>query len=545
MDIPKSWIIFSINRAVAENTEKRKPGNRRHNLEEFYMVLTFEDFPKNTRVQADVAIIGSGCGGAVMAYHLSKAGYDVVIAEEGSYYTPQEYGKMPPPEALHKLYRDNGGTLAIGSSKSPGIAIQQGRAVGGSSIINGGVCFRTPPFVIDHWRNKLGLTAFSHDELNRAFEEVEHHIHVRKMPKDLNNPAIKKLAKAAKKQGYEGGQIKRNVKDCDGCCKCVFGCPHQAKQDVLLTYLKKAQKHGLRIFANLKIHKIHKKRDIATGISGTVHHPLSGRKLAHVRIDAKLVIVAASALYTPYLLAKSGIGKASRELGKNLTLHPAARVYAIFKDRVEGWKGAFQSYAIDEFRKEGNHLINVFVPLNMMAATLPGAGIRGYKILEEFPRLGLFGSMVSDSSRGRVFGTPWGPIIYYDMNDQDKEKFIRGIKLAGNLWFDAGAQKLYLPFFHHSEIKSRDELNKISVNTVSPKFWEVTSAHPMGTCKIGNDPKTSVLDPYHRVHQFKNLYVTDSSSVPSSVAVNPQITIMGMATRAAWYLLENPVWKKI
>ena len=509
------------------------------------MIQTYADFKDNLKLKTDVVIIGSGCGGAVLAHKMAKEGYEVIIAEEGSYYTPGEYGNMSPPDVAKWLYRDNGGTLAFGNSKSPGIAIQQGKAVGGSSIINGGVCFRTPEFVIDYWRNELGLTEFTHQEMNAAFNEVEKINHIVTMPASLNNASIKKIIKAAEKNGYSGGQIKRNVKDCDGANKCAFGCPHGAKQDVFLTYLTTARKNGAKIIANCKVSRIHFKRDIATGISGDIIHPLSNRKIAKVEISAKLVILAASALFSPYILQKSGLAKASKQLGRNLSLHPASRVYGIFSEKVESWKGAFQTYAIDEFRKESNHLINVFVPLNMMAATLPGAGRRGYQILNEFPNLGLFGSMLSDTSRGRVIGTPFGPIIYYSMNDKDKEKYIKGLKIAGNLWFDAGAKKLYLPFFEKAEIKSREELNRVTVNTVHPKYWEITSAHPMGTCRIGHDPKTSVLNPFHKVHQLKNLYVTDSSAVPSSVAVNPQVTIMAMATRAAWHILENPDWKNL
>ena len=113
------------------------------------------------------------------------------------------------------------------------------------------------------------------------------------------------------------------------------------------------------------------------------------------------------------------------------------------------------------------------------------------------------------------------------------------------MMFEAGARKVYLPFFIDAEFNSPDELEVLDPNSVKGKNLEVTSAHPMGTCKIGHDPKTSVLDPWHRMHELKNLYVTDSSAVPSSVAVNPQVTIMGLATRAAWYIAEQTNWKNL
>ena len=490
-------------------------------------------------------MVGSGCGGAVLADKLSSAGHEVVVCEEGPYYTVKDYGVMAPHESFRKLYRDYGGTVAVSTSNSPSIAIQQGKVVGGSSVVNGGVCFRTPDFIIDYWRNDLGLKEFTHEELGAAFDDVEKINHIVPMKQVLNNNGVKKLIKVARKNKYEGGQIKRNVKDCYGCNKCVMGCPHDAKQSVLVTYLQSALAKGALILADCKVTKIHSQGDIATGISGYIAHPVSKRKLFKVRIKAKLVIVAASALFSPYLLQKSGLAKASKQLGKNLSLHPASRVYGIFNEKVESWRGAFQTYAIDEFRKEHLHLINLMLPPNMLAATLPGVGRKGYRVMSEMPYLGLFGVMLSDESRGKVIGTRMGPVVMYNMNEKDQQTFLKGFKIAGRMFFEAGARKIYLPFLVDPEINSVDELNRLTMSELSPKTWEVTSAHPMGTCRIGHDPKTSVLDPYHRVHQLKNLYVTDSSAVPSSVAVNPQVTIMGMATRAAWHIIEKKDWQKI
>lgn len=475
----------------------------------------------------DFIIVGSGCGGAVMASKLAQAGYEVMVVEEGKHHKPEQYTQYSPAESFKKLYRDYGGTMAFTFGNAPTIAIQQGKAVGGSSLINGGVCFRTPDHVMDHWIDDLHLFEFSHEEMNSCTDEVEKTIGVKKTSKSLNSPIVKLIDKAAKKNGWNGHQIDRNMKDCDGGGRCIMACPIDTKQTVLHNYLKTAINHDTIILDNFRVTSLIRDQGRVSGIIG--------RRYGEIKVKLKArkgIIVAANALNTPKLISTV---TSNKQLGKNLSLHPALRMYGVFPQKIEGWKGAFQSYSIDTFRKEGIHLITANMTPSLMLGTLPGFGHKGYDITDELPYMGVFGLMISDKTRGKVGKR----LVTYTMNKEDKETTLKGLKILGNLFFDAGATKVYLPRFSKATIRNRGELEALNMRNMMWQQLEVASQHPMGTCKIGKSPGTGVLDPYHKVYGIDNLWVVDSSSVPSSIGVNPQITIMAMATRAANHILEK------
>jgi choline dehydrogenase-like flavoprotein len=100
---------------------------------------------------ADVVVVGSGSGGAVVAAHLAEAGQRVVVLEEGPHVPWERYGRMRPSESMRHLWRDAGLTIAVGLGDTPMINVMMGECVGGSSVLTGGVCFRTPGSVHREW----------------------------------------------------------------------------------------------------------------------------------------------------------------------------------------------------------------------------------------------------------------------------------------------------------------------------------------------------------------------------------------------------------
>ncbi|RME83808.1 MAG: FAD-binding protein, partial [Planctomycetota bacterium] len=307
------------------------------------MIFEGKDFQDKVKLKGDVLVIGSGCGGAVVAKELAEAGFEVIVFEEGGYYRPKEYYQFSPSQALRFMYRDYGGVPAVGLGDTPLILIQAGRCVGGSSVVNGGVCFRTPDYVIERWRKELGLESFDLKRMESIFERVEQEISVQPVPEHLLNKGVLKLREAAKKKGYSGHIIQRNVEGCEGCCRCIFCCPKDHKKSVLITYLEKAQNHGCRIYADFRVDKIKIKRGKACGIKGRILDRKTRRPVSSFEAEGKVVVLAAGGLASPIVLINNGIHRKLKAVGRNLTLHPGARVYGIFDEPILGWKGAFQS----------------------------------------------------------------------------------------------------------------------------------------------------------------------------------------------------------
>jgi choline dehydrogenase-like flavoprotein len=266
----------------------------------------------------------------------------------------------------------------------------------------------------------------------------------------------------------------------------------------------------------------------ARGVRGTLGGP-SGRRF-HVKASA--VVVAGGALMTPLLLARGGVVK-HPWLGKNLSIHPATKVMAVFDEDIDMSRGIPQGYAIDSFAEEGIVFEGASTPLDVTALAVPWVGARFMELMEAYRNVATFGFMVKDTSRGTVRAGPGGtPLITYNLNDEDTRKMKRAIAILCEVYLAAGAKRV-LPFLAGTEeVRTSGDVERLRETSVSASQIEVTAFHPLGTCRVGADPETSVLGPDHEVNGVERLYVADGSAVPTALGVNPQMTIMAMALRA-------------
>jgi hypothetical protein len=253
-----------------------------------------------------------------------------------------------------------------------------------------------------------------------------------------------------------------------------------------------------------------------------------------LRVRAHAVVVAAGTLLTPLLLRRSGACLTSGMLGKNLSIHPASKVLALFDEQVDQWKGIPQGYAIDQFAEEGLMFEGGSLPFDITAIALPWTGPRFTELMERYRYLANFGFMIQDESRGEVRqGIGRSPLVLYNLNRADVAKMQRGFEILCEVYQAAGARRV-LPFVTGSdEVTTKEDLARLRSRRLKAGDFDVAAFHPLGTCRIGVDPRTSCLGPDHEAHDVAGLYVCDGSAVPSSLGVNPQMTIMAMALRAA------------
>ncbi|GIX40688.1 MAG: oxidoreductase [Leptospiraceae bacterium] len=489
---------------------------------------------KKVTLESEVVIIGSGAGGSVAAYELSKSGLKVIVIEEGKKYSGPDF-QRDCWEAVKKTYRDLGMFTTIGS---PPIPIPLGKTLGGTTMINSGTCFRTPPEIIQKWNTEYKLN-IKYNELIKHFESIEKMIYVQEVPEELMGSNNILFKKGAKKIGLNGFPLKRNAKNCKGAGLCVFGCPNNAKQSVNLNYLPESSKNGAIIITSLKAEKIIVKNNICQGIECKAIDE-EKNNFHKITIYAKIIIIACGAIYTPYLLLKNKLCNSSGQVGKNLRIHPAAKILALFKDKINSWSGVPQAYCVDSYSKEGIIFEGFFLPPSFLSIALPTFGYKLKELMKYYSNLAGFGVMVSDTSTGRIYSIGNKPIIYYKLNEEDKLKFIKGIKIAAKVYFSVGALKVYLPIHNTKyELENEDELDHINWNTISPSDLELIAFHPMGTCRMGNDPKKSVVNEYLETHDIKNLFITDASIFPTSLGVNPQVSIMAFSRRTSHYIINN------
>ncbi len=470
-------------------------------------------------IDVDFCIVGAGAGGAVAAAELAEGGASVIVLEQGARHDPDHFTARPP-EMLARLYRDAGQMTTIGS---PPILLPLGRGVGGTTLVNSGTCFRTPPHVLEHWHSEYGLQ-LDEAAMDACFERVERSLSVSEVTPELAGRNAAVARRGAERLGWSHGYLRRNARGCVGSGVCVFGCPTSAKQHTGITYMPRAERAGARIVTDADVREL---LCDGTRVRGVVARLGDGSRL---EVRATEVVLACGAIHTPLLLARNRIPDASGQRGRNLSLHPATAAFALMDEQVDMARGVPQSFYVDEFAADGVMLETVAGPPAYAAMSLPLRGEQHARAMASYPRLAQLGLMVSDSSRGRVQSLGERPLIRYSLDDVDLARIRVGLARIEQLFRAAGASEVYLPLppgVVPSAARARD--------------LRLMAFHPLGTARADARPTHGVTDGELAVHGLRGLRIADGSVVPSALGVNPQLTIMALATRLAFHMLGRPV----
>jgi choline dehydrogenase-like flavoprotein len=475
------------------------------------------EWPARTAV--DAVVIGSGAGGAMAARTLARAGMSVVVLEEGRRYTAAEFRTRPPLDRFLELYRDGGSSVALGR---PPVLLPSGRGVGGTTLVNCGTSYRTPPKVLRRW----AAEGIATNRLDGLLDEVERTLNVRRQPLDVIGRNGLLVLEGARRLGWRAAPLRRNAPGCDGCCQCVVGCPDNAKNGVHLNALPQACSAGARIVTHARAERILVEHGRAGGVRAI--RP-DGEAL---EILAPLVVVAAGATQTPPLLRRSGLGRHPR-LGRGLAVHPATSLAGRFDEPVVSWNGVLQSVGVEELHDEGILIEATASPPGMSSFVLPGVGRTLRDRLEDADHLAVIGAMVADEPSGRVHGRR-RPILRYDLADADAAKLKKAMVAMGRILFAAGATEVLTGLARSPLARTQEELTAI-VADVSMAETHLAGFHPTGTARMGADAERAPVDTSGRLRGVDGVYVADASVLPTCPEVNPQLTIMAMAL----YVAEN------
>ncbi len=485
---------------------------------------------------ADVCIIGSGAGGGALAAELAEAGIEVLILEEGGYYTSKDFS-MDFGKAIPMLYRDAGTSVIMGS---PNIIFSEGRCVGGSTVINGGMCWRTPHKVLRRWQFEHGLNDLTPEEMAPFLDKVEERINVAPQSPESLGKGDMLFHKAATKLGYWIRRNRRNQKDCTGEGVCVFGCPTDKKQSVLITYIPRAIDNGARLYADTKAVRVKARDGRATEVIAHVLDRDTMKKRYNLTVKAKVIVLSCGALQTPALLLGSKLGNSFGQVGKNFLCHPNVKAVGIFDEEIRYWAGVHQGHQIHEFLDEGILMAIGGVHPGLTALSFPQYGRKSLELMELWNHMLVTGALIDDTTTGRVRRAPWGDALpFYQVDHVEYGRMLRASALLSEVLFTAGARKVLLPFSSLQEINSMDEIRKIYDIKIKPSEIEVLTVHAFGTTRMGANPRRSVVDQWGECHDTSRLFVVDSGIIPTSLGVNPQETIMALATRIGQHIIEN------
>ncbi|HEY1691319.1 MAG TPA: GMC family oxidoreductase [Polyangiaceae bacterium] len=480
---------------------------------------------------ADFVVVGSGAAGATAAVVLAEAGHDVLVLEEGPEVRDEDRG-LGSHEAFMRLFRDRGTQVAMGRSVIP---MLQGRCVGGTTVVNGAIVWRLPEDAYARSFGAIGARdAVPLAELHARMDRIERDLSVAPAPDRLLGGNGHRMKEGAARLGWRAHAIRRNVLDCQGSGRCLEACPTKRKQSMERTYLPRAARAGARILAD------HEVRTVDT--SGGRAVAVTGRKSdgSPFRVAARGgVILAASAIQTPCILHRSGVGPRAH-VGAHFRAHPGTAVAGVYRDPVRIWEGATQSFEVDEFRGDGFKMEVVGLPVELAGVRLPGLGAGFQRSIADFPNMAVWGVQVRAEAEGTVSPAGDRARIAYTPSARDMAIFRAGVRRLAELHFAAGAVRVY-PGVHGGPdvLTSPDELSRLDALSLDPRDWSLISSHLFSTCRMGRTADEGVAGYDGAVHGVRGAWVLDASLLPTNLGVNPQHTIMALAMLLAERIAEH------
>ncbi len=480
------------------------------------------------RIKADVVIVGAGAGGGAAAAELAQRGLSVVMLEEGHRYRPREF-PASYGWAINHLYAERGTRIVEGESYYP---LPGGRGVGGSTLINSAICYRAPDAILDAWAD-AGLEGLAPERLAPIYDLVEATIGVTEMhplQARANNLFIKRGSDAL---GLGGGFVHRNAPGCVGCGICYLGCPSGGKGSVDRNFIPLAEEHGTEVCADCKVARILVRDGRAVGVEARVVDQETSEEVGRLTVDADAVVLAAGTVGTPMLLLEQGLANRSDQVGRNLAIHPAVGTYGMVDDAINSWDGVPQAYAIP--LEKGVLLQTYNAPPEVFFTTQPWSGADGMRKMRMLKNIAMCGGLVSDGSNGRVqLGRHGKAKVTYALSTRDRHRLIRALRGIVRVLYAAGATEVY-PGIGDGVDWAKTESDALAPLTpdVEEREMNVYASHPMGTCRMGVDAARSVVAPSGETHDVPGLWIADASLMPSSLGVNPQMTVMSMAIHVA------------
>lgn len=478
------------------------------------------------RLAADVIVVGSGPAGATVAARLAAGGLRVLVLEEGHAHPPESFVQSGV-RSMSALYRDMGTSIALGDNPMPYL---QGRAVGGTSVINGAICWEFPENIHRAWVDAdPGLGEVLPFEALRAAErELASRLNISGTDPGIAGEKSSIMARGADRLGLAHRPIQRNVHGCRGSGRCLQGCPNGAKLSMDRSLLVDAVRDGGRIVAGVRVTRILTDRRGAYGVAGVS----SGG--APVEARARFgVVLAASAIQTPVLLRQSGLDHGP--VGDGLSGHPGVSVTGRFSEPVKNHLGATQGHEITGLRHEGLKLETLGFDRSILASRVPGVG-RGFAgRIAELDHYAVQGAAIRAEGRGTVRPGVLGPRVRFAMPVEDVRRARRAVRRLGEVLLVGGAEEVY-PGVAGFDPVVYDPRRMAEIDTdgpLDPRAYPMSVTHMFGTTRMGTDPATSVVRTDFRHHAVAGLWIADSSVFPTNLGVNPMLPIMAMASLCA------------
>ena len=496
-------------------------------------------------LECDVCVIGSGAGGGVIAARCAEADRSVLVLEAGRYRNEADFKQLELP-GYQELYYGGG----LVGSEDGSISILAGQTLGGGTVVNYMNCIPTPEHIAREW-SEHGLAGLDdYETYKREHIDAVMHRLAANTEATSQNRTHQLLRDAFDALGYEHRPIVRNAcldDDPETCGFCMVGCQRGCKRSAMKTWLQDASDAGARAIPGCRAERIVVEDGRAAGVEAAVAHEDGSTTTLTVR--APTVVVACGSIESPALLLRSGIGGPA--VGRHLRVHPAYVVIGAYDEPIEGWRGQIQSLVSDRFAEVEDGFGFLFEATTMhpgmIGASYPWADGRSHKELMHALRFHApFIAVARDHGEGEVAIDPLGrAVVRWGVTDDVDAWLARraNVELC-RLHQAAGAVEVFTG--HAREVRWRrgaegfDEyLTRVESASYAPNDITFFTAHQMGSCRMGSDPRGSVADGRGELHDVSGVWIGDASAFPTAPGVNPMISIMALAHRTAEELLAS------
>jgi choline dehydrogenase-like flavoprotein len=490
-------------------------------------------------LEADVCIVGSGAGGAVIASRMAALGLRVLVLEAGGHYNAADFHQLELWGYRHLWYKGGATPTADGN-----VLLLAGGSLGGGTEINWMNCVRTPQLIREDWARQYGLEDVDSPEFERHIDVVINRLQANQQTAYFNSQNLR-MREGCQKLGYLSKQTFVNwdpklfqplMAGYTG-----FGDQTGGKQTARRTFLLDAYRDGAQIIVHCRADRILVEQGRAAGVEATYADP-QGRR-AKLTVRAPQVVAACGSLETPALLLRSGIG--GPNVGKVFRVHPGGAVYGVYKEKQKGWWGSPMTTNCEQFTNTGDGFgfymeIPAFGP-GFVASVIPWINGRQHKeIMTKVPYISTFIWFLRDKGHGQITIDEAGNSVpTYQLSDEtDQKNFRHASAEAIRIHEAAGAQEILVGAAGQQLTWKRGQNLEGYIQTVMKQpiingAQPIISAHQLCSCRMGKDPAISVADTNGELRDVKGVWIGDGSACPTSLGANPMITIMALAQRTA------------
>ena len=527
------YVPFSGRKDMADRLKQETPGRS------LPLDVKSEKDIRGESIEGDVVIIGSGAAASILAKGLVENGRKVLMIERGNYERPETFNEIEM-EMVSRLYQDG----AIQAARDFRFTVFQGSCVGGSTVVNNAVCFKMPEEVLDRWNDPNGLNVGLDRRgvlasMDRAWEMIG--VNYMDECNVRLNPGGLLFKQGCRNLGLDKpptlvDSVNANISDCAGCGYCNIGCKFGRKLSMLVSILPGIQtkygKDSLEIVAGCEAVKLQRSGDRITSVECEFRN---GRKIS---VRGKTFVVSAGAVSSSIVLLRSRLGNPN--VGKHLSFNVGSQLTAAFPGKIDSYDGLQISHYLKISPNPGYVMESWFNPPMFQSTAMPGWFEDHFNNMRRYDRLACVGILVGSESNAEVrIGGLTHREIRYTPTKKDFKTLLTGLELSGEIMFAAGAESVMPNSFKYYEFKDTNALRRLPELIRDPSEITLGTGHPQGGNVIGKSRETGVVNSEFRVFDFKNLYVCDASVFPTSLGVNPQLTVMGMADYAVQFIKDD------